>query len=156
MYPQETEYTCGVAAVRTLLKKLDKIPPNEKNLSGILDTTKEYGTNLNSILKYLLSKNVILYKKSNPSHPSNRGNRGLCLINVNTFYKDFPKDGQNGHWVYFEEVNDLKKKFKIYDPYFDKNFILLEEELYNHTNNILLGNKIYNNVILYIYHKGLK
>lgn len=95
LYKQNKDYTCGVAAVRSLLGSMREFSvPSEDKLEDHLDTTKKYGTTPNEILTYLLSKNIVM---SIVPREKNRIVRGICLVNVNTFFNEYPKDGQNGH-----------------------------------------------------------
>lgn len=141
-FTQQTNYTCGPAAVKTFLSNyFDKLPPEDK-LKDSLEVSKDFGTTPHEIISYLVSLGFVLRSKEIPFIK----NIGLCLVNVNTYSHEFPEDGQNGHWLYFEKVNDT---FIIFDPYTSESKKINFEDFKKFTKNIKIKSTVYNDVFLF-------
>lgn len=141
-YPQQKEYTCGPASVRTLLERLNVKPDTESKTSVELNTSKISGTSLYDIIVYFAENNIVLYNIPKRS----KMNFGICLVNADVFYNEKSEDDNNGHWVYFERIGNT---FKIFDPYYVDNINLSANELLTTTKDIKYKDIIYNDIILY-------
>ena len=147
-YVQQKEYTCGVAAVKTLLDNLGlkDLDPQSK-IEDKLNTTKDFGTGINEILLYLGSKNILLTAvPTTPTTPTTN-QKGICLVNVNIYNNEFPEDKQNGHWLYIELTGETLKAF---DPYTGKTTNYNYNDFKKYTKNIKIKNKLFNDCFLFI------
>ena len=147
-YLQQKEYTCGVAAVKTLLDNLGlkDLDPQSK-IEDKLNTTKDFGTGINEILLYLGSKNILLTAvPTTPTTPTTN-QKGICLVNVNIYNNEFPEDKQNGHWLYIELTGETLKAF---DPYTGKTTNYNYNDFKKYTKKVRIKNNVINDCFLFV------
>lgn len=115
---QTTDYTCGPAAVICVLRYYDpNVDKSEKDLSKLLDTSKEWGTDIPPMVELGKKLGMKSYAKSmdvdevvgllKQGHP--------VILNIQDWHEPGPAKGyENGHFVV--AVGFEKNGFHIMDP----------------------------------------
>lgn len=138
---QKKDYDCGVATTATILEKFDKHSKEYLELQKELKTKTKTGTTPDDIAKVLkkykiVSSRLLKYQDSI---------KGYVLLNTELIYKEEkPKDGQNGHWSYFEIKKD---KVMLFDVYTERQHHYTFDELLSFTKDVQIKNTKYNKLI---------
>lgn len=130
---QKHQYDCGVAATFNLLSN-SWIEISYQELEKLLQTTTLWGTfpkNIDDTLKsYFSNKNFKIW---------------ILLIDWNKFYND-----NIDYWHYINIIWFQKGKYKIFDPYDWRYYLLNKKDILDISKNVLVWKKTrYNDIILW-------
>lgn len=141
---QKQDYDCGVATVVSILKYFNIPFEDYLSVQKKLETHKKTGTTPENILNTL--------KEFNLKVEEGYGDIGYVLLNVNKLYKEKTPDGQNGHWVFYENPDTGKTidtdNYDVYDVWTDKTTVRTKSWIEKLTDDVLVGKKKYNEKVM--------
>ena len=122
-YPQQTDYSCGDAAIRSIIKYFGLDVPSEKQIIKVAGTSKKFGTLPGQMVDALKKYNIHAVTKTS------NVNELMEIIKEKTPAALLLTYQKEAHWMLLVAVAD--NSIKLFDPYRNKNIFLTKEELKN-------------------------
>lgn len=139
-YQQQTNYTCGIAVIRSIIEYFGLSVPPEQKIAKIAGTSKKYGTLPQQIVNTLGKCGIqSRAKSSNIDELKQQIKLDKPAALLVTFEKE-------AHWMLLVEItNDL---VELFDPYYDKSIYFTCDELNDIWQATINDKKFYNTVVI--------